>query len=154
MAGARSSPRVPKAPIAKSTHAPSGGPMNRPARPRMLRGRKPARTLRASAAAPAASTDRFRAESLGSPVPMNTLPAEVTRPAQREMDRLRRLPPGTPEAGHVRAYLQWLWSLPWERSAPEDADLRKVQRILERDHLALDKAKQRVVEYLAVRRLK
>jgi len=85
---------------------------------------------------------------------MNPLPAEVTRQAQREMDRLRRLPPGTPEAGHVRAYLQWLWSLPWERSTPEDADLRRVQRVLERDHLALDKVKRRVVEYLAVRRLK
>jgi ATP-dependent Lon protease len=127
--------------------------MTRPAaRPRLLRARKTGRTLRASSAAVAAERIRTDAVPPGSPV--NPLPAEVTRQAQREMDRLRRLPPGTPEAGQVRAYLQWLWSLPWEKSAPEDADLRRVERVLERDHLALDKAKQRVVEYLSVRRLK
>ncbi len=128
--------------------------------PGASRGRKPgrARTPRggwsASGAAAAFPVERGRGETLPGPAPMNPLPAEVTRQAQREMDRLRRLPPGTPEAGHVRAYLQWLWSLPWERTAPEDADLRRVQRVLERDHLALDKVKRRVVEYLAVRRLK
>jgi ATP-dependent Lon protease len=82
------------------------------------------------------------------------LPAEVSRRAQREMDRLRRLPPGSPEAGQVRAYLQWLWTLPWERLAPEDADLRQVEATLDREHLGLDKAKERIIEYLAVRRLK
>ncbi|MGH7730912.1 MAG: endopeptidase La, partial [Candidatus Eiseniibacteriota bacterium] len=70
------------------------------------------------------------------------------------MDRLRRLPPGSPEAGHIRAYLQWLWSMPWERATPEDADLKHVEAVLERDHLALPKAKERISEYLAVRRLK
>jgi ATP-dependent Lon protease len=82
------------------------------------------------------------------------MPREVTRQAQREMDRLRRLPPGSPEAAQVRAYLQWLWSMPWERAAPEDADLKHVEDVLERDHLALRKAKERIIEYLAVRRLK
>ncbi|HTO91990.1 MAG TPA: S16 family serine protease [Candidatus Sulfotelmatobacter sp.] len=127
--------------------------MARPIRPSLLRGRKAGRALRASAAAPAISAERIRAD-VPPAATVNTLPAEVTRQAQREMDRLRRLPPGTPEAGQVRAYLQWLWGLPWERSAPEDADLRKVQRVLAREPLALDKAKQRVVEYLAVRQLK
>jgi ATP-dependent Lon protease len=78
----------------------------------------------------------------------------VTRQAQREMDRLRRLPPGSPEAGHIRSYLQWLWSMPWERTINEDADLKRVESVLERDHLALPKAKERIIEYLAVRRLK
>jgi len=86
--------------------------------------------------------------------PIGRLPLDVTRQAQREMDRLRRLPPGSPEAGHVRAYLQWLWSMPWERTTPEDADLKRVETVLERDHLALPKAKERIVEFLAVRRLK
>jgi ATP-dependent Lon protease len=86
--------------------------------------------------------------------PPGRMPIEVTRQAQREMDRLRRLPPGSPEAGTVRAYLQWLWSMPWERATPEDADLKRVEAVLERDHLALKKAKERIVEYLAVRRLK
>ncbi len=82
------------------------------------------------------------------------LPGEVSRQAQREMDRLRRLPSGSPEAAQVRAYLQWLWSLPWEHAAPEDADLKQVEQVLERDHLGLAKAKERIVEFLAVRRLK
>lgn len=127
--------------------------MARPIRPRLLRGRKAGRTLRASGAAAAVPAERIRSD-VAPAAPVNTLPAEVTRQSQREMDRLRRLPPGAPEAGQVRAYLQWLWSLPWERTAPEDADLRKVQRVLAREPLALDKAKQRVVEYLAVRQLK
>jgi len=87
------------------------------------------------------------------PTQPERLPLEVSRQAQREMDRLRRLPAGSPDAGHTRTYLQWLWSIPWERSAPEDVSLRDVQKTLEKDHLALTKAKERVIEYLAVRRL-
>ncbi|HEY3216364.1 MAG TPA: S16 family serine protease [Candidatus Eisenbacteria bacterium] len=82
------------------------------------------------------------------------LPLEVARQAQREMDRLRRLPSGTPEAAQVRAYLHWLWTLPWEVSAPEDADLKQVESVLEGEHLGLTKAKERILEYLAVRHLK
>src|SRR5262249_55835086 len=88
------------------------------------------------------------------PAYSGALPAEVARRAQREMDRLRRLPTGTPEAAQVRAYLQWLWTTPWEQSAGEDADLRQVQAELEQEHLGLTKAKERILEYLAVRRLK
>jgi ATP-dependent Lon protease len=127
--------------------------MKRDKRPSVLRARKAGRTLRASSA-PGVASDRLKGDAIPPGGPMNPLPAEVTRQAQREMDRLRRLPPGAPEAGQVRAYLQWLWALPWERSAREDADLRRVERVLQRDHLALDKAKQRIVEYLSVRRLK
>ena len=83
-----------------------------------------------------------------------SLPVEVARQAQREMDRLRRLPAGAPETAQVRAYLQWLWSLPWDNSAPEDADLRHVETSLRREHLGLSKAKVRILEYLAVRSLK
>ena len=128
------------------------------ARPRSLRGRsarKPDSSLRAgSAPAPALNGHEIgRGDAL--PVaPVGRMPLEVTRQAQREMDRLRRLPPGSPEAGHIRAYLQWLWSMPWERSTPEDAELKHVEAVLERDHLALPKAKERIIEYLAVRRLK
>jgi ATP-dependent Lon protease len=70
------------------------------------------------------------------------------------MDRLRRLPSGAPEAAHVRAYLQWLWSVPWDVASPEDAVLSEVEAALERDHLGLPKVKERILEYLAVRRLK
>ena len=82
------------------------------------------------------------------------LPPEVARQSQREMDRLRKIPSGSPEAGQVRAYLQWLWSMPWDTTAPEDPRLRQVEQVLEQEHLGLKKAKERIVEYLAVRRLK
>jgi ATP-dependent Lon protease len=87
-------------------------------------------------------------------LPNPSLPLEVARQAQREMDRLRRLPAGSPEAAQVRAFLQWLWSMPWDRNSSEDANLRHVETVLERDHLGLTRAKERIVEYLAVRRLK
>jgi ATP-dependent Lon protease len=128
--------------------------MPRP-RPRSLRERKPGSSLRAEVAAPPALNGLENARGNGVPSgPAGRLPLEVTRQAQREMDRLRRLPPGSPEAGHIRAYLQWLWSMPWERTINEDADLKRVESVLERDHLALPKAKERIIEYLAVRRLK
>jgi len=126
--------------------------MARPSRNRPPQSR---RTLRATSAlaspslhAPEDTSATPRAAYSG------TLPAEVSRRAQREMDRLRRLPTGSPEAAQVRAYLQWLWGTPWETLAGEDADLRHVQAELEQEHLGLGKAKERILEYLAVRQLK
>jgi ATP-dependent Lon protease len=113
--------------------------------------RKPARNLR-SAAAPA--LDPVRTPASPRPLTAPNLPGDVARQAQREMDRLRRLPPGSPEAGQVRAYLQWLWSMPWDRMATEDVELADVEPVLEREHLGLPRAKERILEYLAVRRLK
>jgi ATP-dependent Lon protease len=124
----------------------------RPSRTRSLQGR---RTLRAAAAVDAPALPSLDPTHAGvRPVPAGSLPVEVVRAAQREMDRLRRLPTGSPEAAQVRAYLQWLWNTPWETSAGEDADLRQVQAELEQEHLGLAKAKERIIEYLAVRRLK
>lgn len=124
--------------------------MSRSPRPRALRAGRSGRAMRAERLpAPGRSI-----EPPGAAMPQGRLPIEVSRLAQREMDRLRRLPSGSPEAGATRAYLQWLWGMPWDRVAPEDADLKQVERSLEREHLALEKAKERVLEYLAVRRLK
>src|ERR1051325_692404 len=129
-----------------------GGRMPRPSRTRPTQAR---RTLRATAALDAPSAHAPDATHPGVPAAVsNSLPPEVARRAQREMDRLRRLPTGSPEAAQVRAYLQWLWSTPWETSAGEDADHRHVQAELEQEHLGLTKAKERILEYLAVRRLK
>jgi ATP-dependent Lon protease len=113
------------------------------------------RGLRAEAAVPTA-TRRLHAPAVASEAPAiaSALPFEVAKQAQREMDRLRRLPPGSPEAGQVRGYLQWLWTMPWDATAPEDAPLKHVEAVLDREHLGLGKAKERVLEYLAVRMLK
>src|SRR6266581_6532815 len=114
--------------------------MPRTPRPRSLRTRKPERSLRADLATPVAMN---RAPAPPSALPAShspsRLPLAVTRQAQREMDRLRRLPPGSPEAGQVRAYLQWLWSMPWDQAASEDADFKQVEAELEREHLGLAK---------------
>lgn len=129
--------------------------MSRSERRRPLSAKPSPRTLRATSAleTPAART---RGESREAPaaIPSATLPAEVARQSQREMDRLRRLPPGSPEAGQIRAYLHWLWALPWESTVAEDADLLHVESVLEHEHLGLQKAKERILEYLAVRKLK
>ncbi len=129
--------------------------MTRPQRKRTLQARKATRGLRATAALEAPSS-RVSPEppSPSRPGPTAALPSEVARQSQREMDRLRRLPAGSPEAAQVRAYLHWLWSLPWDATVPEDADLRAVERVLEAEHLGLQKAKERIAEYLAVRQLK
>ena len=128
--------------------------MARPNRSQVAKSRKPGRDLRASAATPALEPAPIDRLTEPRPVAGTSLPGDVARQAQREMDRLRRLPPGSPEAGQVRAYLQWLWSVPWDQFASEDADLREVESVLDREHLGLPKAKERIVEYLAVRRLK
>jgi ATP-dependent Lon protease len=124
--------------------------MARTDRSRSLRAPRRERPLRAQSAA----LERVDTDEAPRQAPPVRLPGEVSRQAQREMDRLRRMPSGSPEAAQVRAYLQWLWALPWEQMAHEDADLKQVERVLERDHLGLVKAKERIVEYLAVRRLK
>ena len=126
--------------------------MPRPARTRPVPERK-SRTLRARAPL-AEPMVRGAERPLPTVMPNAALPLDIARQAQREMDRLRRMPAGSPEAAQVRGYLQWLWSMPWERHSSEDANLRQVETVLERDHLGLTKAKERIVEYLAVRRLK
>ena len=127
--------------------------MSRPARNRTLQAKRPARSMRAAAGAP---TVRPREMPGPASVPLSgaSLPAEVARQSQREMDRLRRVPSGSPEAAQVRQYLNWIWSLPWDCTVSEDADLARVQDVLEHEHLGLAKAKERIVEFLAVRRLK
>ena len=126
------------------------------ARPSRSRSPQPRRVMRATSALEAPPTQHEPAASSpnGRPVHLGPLPTEVSRLAQREMDRLRKLPAGSPDAAHVRAYLQWLWTTPWHASAGEDADLRHVQSELELGHLGLTKAKERILEYLAVRKLK
>ncbi len=129
--------------------------MPRPARKRTLQAKRSSRDLRANAALdvpPVRAREEPRAPQAHAP--MSSLPAEVARQSQREMDRLRRLPAGAPEAGQIRAYLRWLWAMPWESRASEEADLPHVESVLEHEHLGMPKAKERIVEYLAVRRLK
>ena len=81
------------------------------------------------------------------------MPEEVIQQARKELRRLARMPDAAAEYGMVRTYLEWLVELPWRAPEPPSIDLHEARRILDEDHFGLDKIKQRIVEYLAVRRL-
>ena len=82
------------------------------------------------------------------------LPLEAKREADRELARLERIPSASPESSVIRTYLELIVSLPWNTSTGGEVDVAKAREILDADHYDLDKVKQRIVEHLAVRRLK
>src|SRR5689334_2098082 len=82
------------------------------------------------------------------------LPPEAKREADREIARLERIPSASPESSVIRTYLELIVSLPWNASTGGEVDVKKARKILDDDHYDLDKVKQRIVEHLAVRRLK
>src|SRR5437667_129492 len=82
------------------------------------------------------------------------LPPEAKREADREIARLERIPSASPESSVIRTYLELIVSLAWNASTGGEVDVKKAREILDADHYDLDKVKQRIVEHLAVRRLK
>ena len=82
------------------------------------------------------------------------LPEAVHAVALREVDRLGRMTPASPEQQMIRTYLDWLLELPWSTATPDRLDPAEARRVLDEDHYDLDKVKDRIVEYLAVRKLK
>ena len=82
------------------------------------------------------------------------LPEAIMKEADRELNRLEAIPTASPEYGVIRTYLQILSELPWSKTTEDRIDLADARRVLDRDHFDLDKVKRRIVEYLAVRKLK
>lgn len=82
------------------------------------------------------------------------LPEEARKAAERELDRLSRMPPAAAEYTVSRTYLEWLLDLPWSISTPDTLDIGTARKILDEDHYDLEKIKKRILEYLAVRKLK
>jgi ATP-dependent Lon protease len=82
------------------------------------------------------------------------LPEKVQAAAEREYDRLSRMSPGASEYTVSKTYVDWLLDLPWNVASEDKLDLKRAQEILERDHYGLDDVKERIIEYLAVRKLK
>lgn len=82
------------------------------------------------------------------------LPEEPRKEAERELKRLSRLPPGSAEYSVVRTYLDWLLELPWNTSTQDNFDLMQASEVLDADHYDLEKIKERILEYLAVRKLR
>jgi ATP-dependent Lon protease len=81
------------------------------------------------------------------------MPAEVEAAALKELRRLERMPESSPEHGMIRGYLDWLVELPWRLPDERPIDITEARRILDEDHFGLERVKQRIVEYLAVRKL-
>ncbi|MGH7738284.1 MAG: endopeptidase La [Candidatus Tyrphobacter sp.] len=82
------------------------------------------------------------------------LPEEARKTADRELERLTRVPQASPEYSVIRTYLDWLVQLPWNEETPDHIDIDHAREILDEDHYDLDKIKDRIVEYLAVGKLK
>jgi len=82
------------------------------------------------------------------------LPEQVHTVAMREVDRLTRMTAASPEYQMLRTYLDWLLDVPWSVTTPDRLDPVEARRVLDEDHYDLDKVKERIVEYLAVRKLK
>jgi ATP-dependent Lon protease len=81
------------------------------------------------------------------------LPAQALKAADRELARLEKLPPAAAEHGVIRTYLEWLVELPWSRETTDNLDIPHARKVLDADHYDLEKVKDRLLEYLAVRKL-
>ena len=82
------------------------------------------------------------------------LPPHAMKEAERELNRLKRTPPHAPDHQVIRNFLEWLIDLPWSKSTEDNLDLPQARQILDEDHYDLEKVKKRILEYLAVRKLK
>jgi len=82
------------------------------------------------------------------------LPEQALKAAERELSRLEKLPPAAAEHGVIRSYLEWLVELPWSKGTEDNLDIAHAREVLDADHYDLEKVKDRILEYLAVRKLK
>lgn len=80
-------------------------------------------------------------------------PDYVKEKVEKEIDRLEKIPTTSAEGGVIRTYVEWLLNLPWRKETVDDLDLKKAEQILDEDHYGLEKAKERVLEYLAVQKM-
>ncbi len=83
-----------------------------------------------------------------------SLNEEARQKCEKELERLARMAPGTPEVGVSRTYIEWILDLPWGKTTADNLDLKRARKVLAQDHYGLEKVKERIVEYLAVLRMK
>lgn len=93
-------------------------------------------------------------EELRNKIDEAQMPADALKEVNREYDRLRRMSPGAPEYTVARTYIDWMIALPWNKSTDDNLDLHEVKAVLDADHSGLDKIKERIIEFLAVRKVK
>ncbi len=93
-------------------------------------------------------------EELRAKIEAAHMPEEALKEAHRELDRLERMNPAAPEYTVARTYIDWLVSLPWAVSTEDNLNIEEVKQILDQDHSGLEKVKERILEYLSVRKFK
>ncbi len=96
-----------------------------------------------------AEVEEFRAK-----IQAAGMPEEAEKEAYRELDRLAKIPIASAEYGVIRTYLDWLTSLPWQKRTNDNLDIQHAQSVLDEDHYGLKDIKERILEYLAVRKLR
>jgi ATP-dependent Lon protease len=101
-----------------------------------------------------ADPQQAEANDLRKKIDEANMPEEVKKAADRELDRLSKVPTASPEYSVIRTYLDWLVQLPWSKDTTDAIDIQKARGILDEDHYDLDKVKDRIIEYLAVGKLK
>jgi ATP-dependent Lon protease len=101
-------------------------------------------------------SDEHQAEvnELRSRIEEAKLPEHAAKAVERELARLEKLPPAAAEYGVIRTYLEWLTELPWSATSDDNLDIEHAREVLDADHYDLEKVKERILEYLAVRKLK
>ncbi|MEF3073924.1 endopeptidase La [Methylobacter sp. Wu1] len=92
-------------------------------------------------------------EEISNAISAAKMPDEVEKHARKELNRLKQMPEAAGEYSMLRTYLDWLVEIPWSVSRTEDIDINRAREILNEDHYGLEKIKQRILEYLAVRKL-
>jgi ATP-dependent Lon protease len=92
-------------------------------------------------------------QELEEKIAQTEMPEEVRAKAEKELSRLRSMPVAAPEVGIIRTYLDWLLELPWVKATEDNLDIAQVAKSLDANHYGLPKAKERILEYLAVRKL-
>lgn len=82
------------------------------------------------------------------------MPEKVMKEAEKQLRRIEKMHPDSAEAGTIRTYLEWLTEIPWSKSTKDQLDIGKAEKVLNDDHYDLEKVKERILEYLSVRKLK
>ena len=101
-----------------------------------------------------ADEQQIEVEEFRKKIDESGMPEEALKEAKRELDRLSKLPTAAAEYGVIRTYLDWMTSLPWSKVTPDDLDVPHARVVLDEDHYDLKDIKERILEYLAVRKLK